>query len=163
MRYFVIADGGQRYGPADVQTLNMWVSEGRILPGTHLQPETGGAVIAASLVPGLSFQNTPSLYAPPPPHSGTPPGFANYPRGAGGYALDDGRKDANNAIAAGVASIVLSLLCFFGLALGIVGMQLGYRAKQKGNPNGVLGMVLSGVGLCAWIFVRIIGHRFFRF
>ncbi len=34
--YFVIGSDGNRYGPADVDTLVVWTREGRIVPGTML-------------------------------------------------------------------------------------------------------------------------------
>ena len=63
MSHFVIDPStGQKYGPAGIDTLNRWVSEGRITPQTVLEDSVSGAQIAANLVAGLNF----GLSAPPP-------------------------------------------------------------------------------------------------
>jgi hypothetical protein len=64
MGYYVIAHDGNRYGPADISTLQQWVREGRIAPNTTLEDEFTGTQIRASLLPELSylFPNQ-----PPPP------------------------------------------------------------------------------------------------
>lgn len=82
MQYFVIAPDGQKYGPADVPTLNSWITEGRLLPDTQLQDTATGAVMAAAMVPGLQFPMAPgpapqAPMAPqsPDPMAGATPGF----------------------------------------------------------------------------------------
>jgi hypothetical protein len=40
--YYVIAQDGNRYGPADIPTLQQWVREGRIAPNTTLEDEVTG-------------------------------------------------------------------------------------------------------------------------
>lgn len=55
MNYYVIASDGQKYGPADINTLNQWIREGRLFPGTMLEPEAGGPAVPASSVAGLAF------------------------------------------------------------------------------------------------------------
>jgi|GEM_PF-599512 len=66
MRYFVIHSSGQKYGPADLATLNQWVGEGRIMPGTELEDEATGSRLSAASVPGLN------LGGPAPSTSGAP-------------------------------------------------------------------------------------------
>jgi hypothetical protein len=60
--YYVIAQDGNRYGPADIPTLQQWVREGRIAPNTTLEDEVTGTQIRASLLPELShlFPSQPS-------------------------------------------------------------------------------------------------------
>lgn len=78
MQYYVIAPDGQRYGPADISTLNTWIAEGRLLPETQLQDAATGAVMAASTVPGLQFPMAPGAAPQAPmatPPAGPAPGF----------------------------------------------------------------------------------------
>lgn len=74
MRYFVIAPDGNRYGPADVQTLSSWAQQNRLQPNSMLQDETSGQRVIASAVPGIF--GAPAGYAPSapiiPPVPGTP-------------------------------------------------------------------------------------------
>ncbi len=89
MKYFVIAADGQRYGPADIPTLNQWIAEGRINAQTLLGDEAGEPPVVATLVPGLEFggaqtaTTAPSAPVSPayPTDSLNQPSYVNYPRG----------------------------------------------------------------------------------
>jgi len=102
MRYFVIGDDGQKYGPADVATLNSWITEGRLLATTLLENEATGERVAAQALPGLAFA---AVGIPTPASSGyvapasqragdQPGGYAAYPRagapGAGPQVVPKG-------------------------------------------------------------------------
>lgn len=50
--YYVLGDGGMKYGPATVDVLIQWAGEGRIQAGTMLQDESGMQVKAGD-VPDL--------------------------------------------------------------------------------------------------------------
>ncbi|HMS54631.1 MAG TPA: hypothetical protein PKA27_04455 [Fimbriimonadaceae bacterium] len=63
MRYFVIASDGQRYGPADIPTLNQWIADGRLTADMMLEGENGGRMVASS-VPGLMFGQPPQMNSP---------------------------------------------------------------------------------------------------
>ncbi|MCW5943964.1 MAG: CD225/dispanin family protein [Fimbriimonadaceae bacterium] len=65
MRYYVTGDDGQRYGPADVPTLNAWAREGRLVATTRLVEEGTERSVFAAEVPGLSF-GAPSEFRTPP-------------------------------------------------------------------------------------------------
>lgn len=65
MRYFVIAPDGQKYGPADLNTLNQWVREGRVTQQMMLEGEDGLRMVAGSVV-GLMFPGAPTNYSQPP-------------------------------------------------------------------------------------------------
>ncbi|MEP6756375.1 MAG: hypothetical protein ABJA67_12800 [Chthonomonadales bacterium] len=54
MKYSVQGADGQWYGPVDMETLQHWVSEGRVLPTTLLRAEETEQIISASEI-GLSF------------------------------------------------------------------------------------------------------------
>ncbi|MBV6458774.1 MAG: hypothetical protein HONBIEJF_01912 [Fimbriimonadaceae bacterium] len=99
--YFVIdAATGNKYGPADLATLNQWVTEGRILPSTMLEDALGGAQIRADRLPGLMVTraaSAPPSMSPPPearPMSPTPAyhadeGWRGYPIGVHFDFLND--------------------------------------------------------------------------
>ena len=55
MQYFVIWNDGQKFGPADIQTLNEWIAQGRITPTTELESVVDGSRMQASSLPGLNF------------------------------------------------------------------------------------------------------------
>jgi hypothetical protein len=83
MRYFVIGDDGQKYGPADVATLNSWITEGRLLATTLLENEATGERVAAQATPGLAFAavGIPTPIAPGGQRQGDQPGgYVAYPR-----------------------------------------------------------------------------------
>lgn len=51
--YYVVADDGSRFGPADMVTLKSWVAQKRIRPETKLVNADTNAEVRASEVPGL--------------------------------------------------------------------------------------------------------------
>jgi hypothetical protein len=53
--YWVIADNQERYGPADLQTLQGWVTEGRVLATMQIFDEATQTTRIASQIPGLRF------------------------------------------------------------------------------------------------------------
>jgi len=61
MRYFVIGPDNQRYGPAEMMTLQEWARQGRIQSETTLVDEMTQNAILARDVPGLF-----AITAPPP-------------------------------------------------------------------------------------------------
>lgn len=76
MRYFVIAQDGSRYGPADTDMLQRWLAEGRISAQTTLEGEGSGQRLLASAV--LSSLQPPVAASAPPPASAS---FGNAPVG----------------------------------------------------------------------------------
>ncbi len=74
-QYFVLADDGTKYGPADIATLNQWIADGRLLPTTLLEQEGSGITFRASAVTGLNFP-TDSIYSQPP--TVPSPGVSSY-------------------------------------------------------------------------------------
>jgi hypothetical protein len=53
--YFIHAVDGQVYGPVDLNGINQWIAEGRVVPTTLLQPENTQIRVAASTVTGLTW------------------------------------------------------------------------------------------------------------
>ncbi len=64
-KYFVVdLNTGQKYGPADIATLNQWLAEGRVTPQSTLEDAETGERIIANAVPGLNIGPT-APTAPP--------------------------------------------------------------------------------------------------
>ncbi|MFQ3586708.1 MAG: CD225/dispanin family protein [Fimbriimonadaceae bacterium] len=75
-RYYVVGEDGQKYGPADLVSLNRWIREGRLLPSMFLEEELTGMRVAAGMLSGLDFGGMP--YSPPSVAGSTPP-IGGYP------------------------------------------------------------------------------------
>lgn len=54
--FWVITETGERYGPADLATLQAWVNEGRILASTQIYEEPSQLMCPAGEIPGLQFR-----------------------------------------------------------------------------------------------------------
>ncbi|MGV3618610.1 MAG: hypothetical protein ACO1SV_25080 [Fimbriimonas sp.] len=153
MRYYVLSDDGQKFGPADVQTLNQWIAENRLLPTQMLEEEASGARFAARSVPGLNF---------PPPADATPPGGpygaapgagpgqpqAGYYRPPGGTTYsapgDDGSRDITPAwILFGVGIFSCCCIPWVGFLVPAAGVYFANRARQKGHPQGTTVFILN--------------------
>lgn len=178
MGYYVLGDQGQKYGPADVATLNMWISEGRLVAHSMLEDEASGAKVAASMVPGLQFPLSPpptATYAPPPaapsagaspyppsgPYASPPaPGQANFGYQRINQIGDGGQKDFQMSLVLAAVSVLLTLfLPIGGLICSGYAFRSAKRAQVMGHPSGTIAMVVSGVAIGLWIVTRIIGFR----
>lgn len=85
MQYFVVdTNTGQKYGPADLATLNQWASEGRLTQNTMLEEAATGMQIRAGDLAGL--QIAPTEVAPSAPQSSPsePSGMTGGPSGSSG-------------------------------------------------------------------------------
>ncbi len=142
MTYYVISGDGQRYGPADLATLNQWAKEGRLLPNQMVEDEASGIRIAATAVAGLVFPQQQTYQAPPA--AGQPyQQYHAYPRSSGiGYG---GQKDINKAWIFGV----VGLFCC-GIVFGILGIQAAKRAEDAGHPGATAPKILNIVVLILW-------------
>lgn len=118
MRYFVIGEDGELYGPADIATLNDWIEQGRLAPTTMIQEEFGGARFAASLLEGLSFS---AGYVHP---SALP---------------EPGDQEFRMAWMMGVAGI---LCC---PAFGVLGLLYAIAAKKKGHPKAIAPIIFCAI------------------
>ena len=118
MRYFVIGEDGELYGPADIATLNDWIEQGRLAPTTMIQEEFGGARFAASLLEGLSFS---AGYVHP---SSRP---------------DPGDQEFKMAWVMGVAGF---LCC---PAFGVIGLFYAVASKKKGHPKAIAAIVFCAI------------------
>ena len=136
MRYFVLGEDGQTYGPADLATLNQWVLEGRIVPTTLLQPEGTQRRMAASTVPGLVFQqgHTYNSYTP--------------------QIADGGQSE----IKAAWIALVLSFVCcgcinHVGTVASGFSIFLGYLGFKKGNSSALIIMILGSLSLAFHLYI----------
>jgi hypothetical protein len=160
MRYYVIGADGQRYGPADVPTLNQWAQENRLLPTQMLEDESSGTRMVASSVEGLSFpvvaqpQPAPPYSQPgqPTSYGGGQPYQQHYGRPV--YTGDDGSKDVTTAWVLG--GIWFLCGCFL---LPLFGLLSANKAQQKGHPGAnaakIFNIVLLVLNVIGIIFYGI--------
>lgn len=139
MRYYVLADDGNRYGPADLATLNQWIVDHRLLPHQMLEEEASGARIAAQAVPGLNFPVAASAPGSTP-GGPTGPAYSGYYRGAaGGSGADDGSRDITAAwVLFGVGIFGCCFARFGGFLIPAAGIYFAAQARKKGHPQGNL-------------------------
>lgn len=55
MKYYVVLADGRKFGPADINTLNQWITEGRLNRDTMLENEENGIRARANDVAGLKW------------------------------------------------------------------------------------------------------------
>lgn len=156
MRYFVVFDG-QKYGPADIRTLNEWIADHRVLPQTMLEEENSGLQVAASTVNGLVFPNT-AYPRPPMGQANALPDLAPRPYVA---PTKGGAEDLKPAlIGIGLALLSPVLTIFLGIGAIICfgyGMRSSWSAKEDTPVPAYIGIalnVLAGVFWFYWRFVR---------
>ena len=162
MRYFVIGDDGQKYGPADVLTLQAWVGEGRLLPNQQVEEEGSGIRMAAAAVNGLNFPDLappePRMATPGPAYRG-PAGGAPLPPAGSPYeqppaARYSGDNGANDVTLAWVFAILGLLLC---CVFDFPGYYFANRAMSKGNSGGNAPRIFCIVVMCLQV-VGILGY-----
>jgi hypothetical protein len=168
VRYYVIANDGQKYGPADVQTLNQWVVEGRLLPNQMLENEASGERVPASAVPGLNFAQSQPTAAPGPAptggYGGGQPYQQHYQRPGG----DGGQGDVTQGwILFGVGLLMQCCCPIIAIATAVFGMKAGDRATEAGNPAGntvkvanIVIIVISVISILIGIVLGITGRGF---
>lgn len=57
MKFYVVLSDGRKFGPADIATLNQWITEGRLNRDTMLENEENGQQARARDVQGLQWAN----------------------------------------------------------------------------------------------------------
>ena len=159
MRYFVIGDDGQKYGPADVPTLQAWINEGRLLPIQQIEEEDSGIRSAARAVNGLVFPvESGPVSGPGPsipqgsPYGGPQSSYQNsYARGNQANLGDDGKQDVTLAWVFLVISFFTC--CMF---LQIPAIIFANKAVDKGNPGGPTVRTICFVVLGLQVVILII-------
>ncbi|CAN1569099.1 hypothetical protein MCEMSE15_03103 [Fimbriimonadaceae bacterium] len=154
MGFFVIADDGNKYGPADLATLNAWIAEGRLQPNTILEEVQTMERRPASTVPGLNFPGAPGpqaarTYANPTagpnigqPNVGQPGGYSYQPgnygmSGMGGGISAEATSELNKAW---MCAVVGFLCCGF---LPIYGIICANKAESLGHPQGKTAKIVN--------------------
>ncbi len=166
--FFVIdTNTGAKYGPADIATLNQWITENRLQPTTMLQDATSGQQLMASQVPGLLFPMSQAPSAPvasagpiqgpiqtPVQPMGRPIGSEVPYAGQQQYAYaggDDGSKDIMWAY---VSSAIGFLICPILLPI-IYGIFRAVEAKKKGHRGGQTAVIVCSVLLILQIIYLV--------
>lgn len=167
--YFVVAQDGQKYGPADIAALNQWIAEGRILPTTMLEDSVSGARIVARALNGLIFPQDPSAptaFRPTP----APPGANPYstPSISQQYQMQQSYPrqqpwnqpapvNQGEIVAGWVCTCLTPLifcLCFVPFATAIFGLVIGLRLQRQGMGQGTVMMTLNMI----WLLLLVAFH-----
>ncbi|MCE9558104.1 MAG: DUF4339 domain-containing protein [Armatimonadetes bacterium] len=142
MNYFVIMPDGQKYGPANVDTLTQWANEGRLQPTTLVEIEGTGQQMMASSVLGIIW---PAPAAPGPMGGGynqvPPSGYTrpNYASNVPESWLD--QQYANTSV---VVLVLFSFCCgIIALIMAIVAYFTCQNPKAK--QNAMLSIIISGI------------------
>lgn len=183
--YYVLGDGGTRYGPADLATLKSWVQEGRVLPQTMLEQVVDGQVIPAAQVPDLfggpapqpSYQtpnlNQPTQHAPyqnpsspyqghPGPHGAPSNPPTNSYQNSSYPPATSSSSNKSQLTGGWVCFGIGCVLCFpccsvLGIVLHIIAITIGVKEKNNGNPQGATLVTLASVFLA----LNVIGNLAF--
>ena len=136
MQYYVITQTGEKFGPADLMTLNQWGQQGRILPHTVLEEAGTGRQFTAAQLPGLALPNENAYQSP---YQQSP---NNYPR----IFDSQGDKYANWAMAMGWCSLFLCpCLAAIGIPLAFMAIKQGSLKGRKAMRINIIAVVLMVV------------------
>lgn len=128
-QFFVLWPDGQKFGPADLPTLQRWIVENRVGPGTLLEEAMTGrhvrAIDVAELRPYL------------PAVAGMPPGQT--------FIASNPSSGTTEVTIAWVLGF-LALFCI-GIPAGLGGLILGAYAYSKRQKGAVGAMVLNIIAL----------------
>lgn len=160
MQYSVLGSDGNQYGPVDLATLKQWVIEGRVLPNSQITDNLSNRMMIASQMPELGLRSAapapPSVQAP---GQGAP--YTQYPRPGMEYTPKPvvqgsviGSVIFRLCLAAGLAAFLPT----GGLIVSSFTVYYSIRALINKDPNGVLCLILSLVGLAAvgaWTMYKV--------
>ena len=131
MNYYVVAEDGQKYGPADVNTLNQWAQEGRLQPTSILEDVTTGARLHASQIVGINFHIAPN------------PNFQQPSYGQSSQFIgDNGSGDITLVWVFSAASFLCCPL------FAIAAIVFAARAQQKGHMQAQTALIVAVLALC---------------
>jgi hypothetical protein len=138
VRYFIHAVDGQVYGPVEVEVINQWIVEGRIIPTTLLQPEKSQMRVAAATVPGLVWGDNQSFQAYTPQN------------------LSTAKYELSGSWACFGVSFILCCLPSIGahITLGLGGLILATIAYRKGRVWALAPLILNLLLVAVWIWIR---------
>jgi hypothetical protein len=154
MRYFVVAEDGSKYGPADVKLLNAWIAEGRLLPVMTLEEEGSHHKVTAASLDGLDFYSL-------EPGSASPSAQGE----ALVLAFDPPIQHESEKLDVFLAwSMMLVTLCLSGVrsiagVLGVftalLGITAALKAKDKGIDSASVVLAFNLVALVIWALARL--------
>ncbi len=181
IKYFVVASDGQKYGPADVATLNHWIGEGRLHPNTMLVEEGTDMQVQASGVPALKFvappapaQSPPPAAQPPAPQPATPgvPSLGNpydTPRPGAPQPFSSNQagdfiakpQAHTGAILAGWATTIAAPFAIYFISYGLILILWGFRAgsffyQQGKTTQGVVMISLNVLWGIFWLIAKFV-------
>jgi len=155
--YFVIADDGNKYGPADVATLNAWIAENRLQPTTILEDSQTMERRAAQNVPGLMFPNMSAggpamsgntVRPEPSAPTGFSPGAYSAPGGVNSnYPRYDSAPSAEAQKLVTSAWIMGAIGIFCCGILPIFGIIRANKAKEMGHPQAQAALIFNIIAL----------------
>ncbi len=172
----MVAEGGAKYGPADVDTLKQWVAENRLTPTSMLEDAATGVQIQASQVPGLFPPAQPTIQQTPPtetpvgtasPYSNPGPTYQSPgaspspyqqnpytgPVGSNYGGASGESEAAKQAVMYGWICFALGIVCCFLISPGAI--YFGKKAKDEGHSQGnlifILGIIWTCLGVCGTI------------
>jgi hypothetical protein len=167
MEYFVVGLDGQQYGPANLQTLEGWAAENRIMPTTILKDAVNGQTLpASSVLKAFMPQATapPAAAMPPQGTTGGAPGAQspylrpnapnpNWNAPPGQYQQQTRNDAADKALLTGVlircglAIILAFVLRAAGLITAVYALIYAIQAKSRDHKHGTLLIVIAGITL----------------
>ena len=157
MRYFVVADDGSKYGPAEVSLLNVWIEEGRLLPKMVLEEEGTHHRVAAASIEQLDFY---VLEAPAPP---SPTDLVPSEVAALVYDVsvthESERADMFLSWAMVVVTLCLSgvklMAGYIGAFTALLGIVAAWKAKDRGFEGASVALAMNVFGLLIWLLARL--------
>ena len=147
MSFFVVDPAtGQRYGPADLPTLNVWISEGRVHAKTLIENAETRERCEATVLQGLQWQGpTPNLAAfREPPKMG--------PHATGKPSEIPGQQDATNAWIYFALGFAVCSVIF--LPMSVIAAN---KAAAQGNPSARLAKILSIILIVINVLAIVVG------
>lgn len=155
MQFHVVLPDGSRFGPATMDSLNQWIAEGRVLPGTTLENTRTGELLLAKDLPGLMW-NPPTMTPPHTPGQtftqpyGAPARPSAYP--AAPYPGASTGQDADKLATWSFILSIGGLVCCC-VPSALVGLMLGYTARSRGSLQGS-----AAIGLAWLVLVLTAGY-----
>ncbi|HSI73779.1 MAG TPA: hypothetical protein VK934_11450 [Fimbriimonas sp.] len=154
MRYFVIADDGSRYGPADVKLLNDWIEEGRLLPAMSLEEEGSRHMVTAASIEGLDFY----ILDTPREQREAPPGDVLALTFEPPTSHESEKADMFIAWAMVVITLCLAAVKasvgILGIFTAMLGLVAAFKAKDRGYDSASVAIAFNALGLMVWLAAR---------
>ncbi len=156
--YYVIGEGGAKYGPADAATLKQWASENRLTPTTMLEDAATGVQMQASQVPDIFPPAAPSqpAAAPSAPQANPYQQQNPYSMPKADYPRSSQYSNEGTPTVAIVGWVLAgtSLLCC-PICLGPAAIYCGYKADQEGYKHGKTLMICAAVAILLGVIIGI--------